>query len=60
MSGDNFIAIFFRCFNNLVEACLCGGDSKFKLPKTGNGNVFFQNKWVIFARADKAVALQYY
>ena len=26
----------------------------------GNGNVFFPNKTVRFARADKAVALQYH
>ena len=31
-----------------------------KLPKAGNGNVFFPNKRVRFARADKAVALQYH
>ena len=30
------------------------------LPKAGNGNVFFPNKRVRFARADKAVALQYH
>ena len=36
------------------------GDTKFKLPKAGNGNVFFPNKRVRFARADKAVALQYH
>ena len=41
-------------------ALLCGGDTKFKLPKAGNGNVFFPNKRVRFARADKAVALQYH
>ena len=39
---------------------ICGGDTKFKLPKAGNGNVFFPNKRVRFARADKAVALQYH
>ena len=31
-----------------------------KLRKAGNGNVFFPNKRVRFARADKAVALQYH
>ena len=31
-----------------------------KLPEAGNGNVFFPNKRVRFARADKAVALQYH
>ena len=41
-------------------ALLCGGDTKFKLPKAGNGNVFFTNKRVRFARADKAVAPQYH
>ena len=30
------------------------------MPKAGNGNVFFPNKRVRFARADKAVALQYH
>ena len=45
----------------LVYALLCGGDTKFKyLPKAGNGNVFFLNKRVRFARAEKAVALQYH
>ena len=38
----------------LVYALLCGGDTKL----AGNGNVFFPNKRVRFARADKAVALQ--
>ena len=47
-------------FGILVYALLCGGDTKFKLPKAGNGNVFFPNKRVRFARADKAVALQYH
>ena len=47
-------------FGILVYALLCGGDTKLKLPKAGNGNVFFTNKSVRFARrADKAVALQY-
>ena len=31
-----------------------------KLPPAGNGDVFFPNKRVRFARADKAVALQYH
>ena len=31
-----------------------------KLPKAGNGDVFFPNKRVRFARAGKAVALQYH
>ena len=35
------------------------GDTKFKVPKAGNGNVFFPNKRVRFARADEAVSLQY-
>ena len=47
-------------FGILVYALLCGGDTKFKLPKAGNSNVFFPNKRVRFARADKAVALQYH
>ena len=41
-------------------ALLCGGDTKLKLPKAGNGDVFFPNKRVRFARADKDVALQYH
>ena len=28
-------------FNKLVYALLGGGDTKFKLPKAGKGNVFF-------------------
>ena len=28
-------------FDKLVYALICGGDTKFKLPKAGNGNVFF-------------------
>ena len=49
----------FSCddFGILVYALLCGGDTKFKLPKAGNGDVFFPNKRVRF---DKAVALQYH
>ena len=52
--------MFGHDFGILVYALLCGGDTKFKLPKAGNGNVFFTNKRVRFARADKAVALQQY
>ena len=47
-------------FGILVYVLLCGGDTKFKLPKAGNGNVFFPNKRVRFVRADKAAALQYH
>ena len=50
--------MFGHDFGILVWALLCGGDTRFKLPKAGNGNVFFPNKRVRFARADKAVALQ--
>ena len=50
---------FGHGFYQLVYALLCGGDTKFKVPKAGNGNVFFPNKRVRFARADKAVALQH-
>ena len=50
---------FKHGFDELVYALLCGGDTKFKVPKAGNGNVFFPDKRVRFARADKAVALQY-
>ena len=52
--------MFGHDFGILVYALLCGGDTKFKLPKAGNGNVFFPNKRVRFARPDKAVALQYH
>ena len=45
--------MFGNDFGILVYALLCGGDA-------GNGNVFFFNKRVRFARADKAVALQYH
>ena len=51
--------LFGHGFDKLVYAHLCGRDAKFKVPKAGNGNVFFPNKRVRFARADKAVALQY-
>ena len=33
--------MFGHDFGILVYALLCGGDTKFKLPKAGNGNVFF-------------------
>ena len=36
--------MFRHDFGILVYALLCGGDTKFKLPKAGNGNVFFPNK----------------
>ena len=52
--------MFGHDFGILVYARLCGGGTKFKLPKAGNGNVFFPDKRVRFARADKAVALQYH
>ena len=52
--------LFGHDFDKLVYALLCGGGTKFKLPKAGNGNVFFPNKRVRFARADKAVAPQYH
>ena len=52
--------MFGHDFGILVYALLCWGDTKFKLPKAGIGNVFFPNKRVRFARADKAVALQYH
>ena len=56
--GNCFVWACFRQ-TGLVYALLCGGDTKFKVPKAGNGNVFFPNKRVRFARANKAVALQY-
>ena len=49
--------MFGHNFGILAYALLCGGDTKFK---HGNGNVFFPNKRVRFARADKTVALQYH
>ena len=45
--------MFGHDFGILVYALLCGGEH-------GNGSVFFANKRVRFARADKAVALQYH
>ena len=45
--------LFGHGFDKLVCALLCGGDTKFKMPKAGNGNVFFPNKRMRFARADK-------
>ena len=47
-------------FDKLLYALLFEGDTKFKLPKAGIGNEFFLHKRVRFARADKAVALQYH
>ena len=64
--GKNLVDGEILCLGMISEylytwyALLCGGDTKFKLPKAGNGNVFFPNKRVRFARADKAVALQYH
>ena len=49
--------MFGHDFGILVYSLLCGRDAKFKF---GNGDVFFPNKGVRFARADKAVALQYH
>ena len=33
--------MFGHDFGILEYALLCEGDTKFKLPKAGNGNVFF-------------------
>ena len=52
--------LFGHGLDKLVNALLFGGDTKFKLQKAGNSNVFFLNKRVRFARADKAVAPQYH
>ena len=35
------IVLFGHGFDKLVYVLLCGGNTKFKLPKAGNGNVFF-------------------
>ena len=51
--------LFGHGFDKLVDALLCGDDTKFKLPN-GNSNAFFPDKRVRFARAGKAVALQYH
>ena len=32
--------MFGHDLDKLVEALPCGGETKFKLPKAGNGNVF--------------------
>ena len=44
--------MFGHGFDKLVYALLCGGDTKFKLPKAENGNVFFLTR-VRFARQEK-------
>ena len=33
--------MFDHGFDKLVQALLCGGDTKIRLPKAENGNVFF-------------------
>ena len=43
--------MFGHDFGILVYALLGGGDTKFKFPKAGNGNVFFPNKRVRFAKS---------
>ena len=50
--------MFGHDFHKLVEALLCGGNTKIKLPKAGNSDVFFLDTWVRSARKGKAVALQ--
>ena len=50
--------MFGHGFDKLVYALLCGGDTKFKLPKAENGNVFFLTR-VRFARQEKAKLLLY-
>ena len=52
--------MFGHGLDKLVQALLCGGDTKFNLTKAGNGNVFFLDTWVRFVREGKAVALQYH
>ena len=52
--------MFGHGFDKLVYSLLFGGDTEIKLQKAGNNNVFFLNHRVRFARADKAVALQYH
>ena len=43
--------MFGHGFDKLVEALLCGGDTKYNFPEAGNGNVFFLGTWwVRFAR----------
>ena len=41
--------MFGHGFDKLVKALLCEGDTKFELPKAGNGNVVFLDTWVRFA-----------
>ena len=50
--------MFGHDFGILVYALLWGGDTKFKLPKAGNGNVFFPNKRVRFVLNDLSSSLQ--
>ena len=56
--------MFGHGFDKLVYPFLCGGDTKFKLSKAGNGNrqrIFsLPVTRVRFAREGKAVALQYH
>ena len=72
-AAEDFVAVFMgeksfwlgnvwfgHGFDILLQALLCGGDTKFKFPKAGNGDVFFLKKWVGFASTDKAVALKYH
>ena len=52
--------LFGHGFDKLVYMLFYAEEiQKFKVPKAGNGNVFFPNKRARLARADKAVALQY-
>ena len=37
-------------FRHGFDKLLCGGDTKFKLPKAGNGKRIFLDTWVRFAR----------
>ena len=59
MSGLRFGHSFDKLII-ILYALLCGGDTKFKVPKAGNDDVFFLSKRVRFARrADIDAALQY-
>ena len=55
MSNLMATIIMHYCFIKLIKACLCGGDSKFKLPRS-EMVTFYLKRRVKFARADKTVS----
>ena len=47
--------MFGHGFDKLVHALLCGGDTKFKLPKAGNGNVLWNILFYTWVHPDTYV-----